>query len=138
MQELLQDAAQRGIKYLAEVNERSVVATPAALAELARFTEALPTAPTDPAQVLALLDDIGSPATTASAGGRYFGFVTGGTLPAALAASWLATAWDNNVAMRVMSPVADERCWHHRTRQLRCRDLQQQRDQRHDWRDGGR
>jgi glutamate/tyrosine decarboxylase-like PLP-dependent enzyme len=55
---------------------------------------------------LALLDDIGSPGTVATAGGRYFGFVIGGSLPAALAANWLAGAWDQNAAMQVMSPVA--------------------------------
>lgn len=106
MQELLQDAAQRGIAYLSGVNQRSVAATPAAIADLVRFDEPLPTTATDPAQVLALLDEVGSPATVASAGGRYFGFVTGGALPAALAASWLATAWDNNGGLTVMSPVA--------------------------------
>jgi glutamate/tyrosine decarboxylase-like PLP-dependent enzyme len=105
MQELLQDAAHRGIQYLATVNERSVTPSPTAVAALTEFEEALPTAPTDPAQVLALLDEIGSPATVASAGGRYFGFVTGGSLPVTVAANWLTTAWDNNSGLTVMSPV---------------------------------
>jgi len=55
-----------------------------------------------------MLDEVGSPATVASTGGRYFGFVIGGTLPAAMAANWLAGAWGQNVALRVMSPVAAE------------------------------
>lgn len=105
MQALFQDAARRGIQYLATVNERSVPPSAAAVAALTEFAEALPNAPTDPAQVLAMLDEIGSPATVASAGGRYFGFVTGGSLPVTVAANWLATAWDNNSGLTVMSPA---------------------------------
>src|SRR5258705_5850602 len=41
-------------------------------------------------------------------GGRYFGFVNGGMVPAALAANWLAAAWNQNAALRVMSPIAAE------------------------------
>jgi glutamate/tyrosine decarboxylase-like PLP-dependent enzyme len=56
--------------------------------------------------VLALLDEIGSPATVASAGPRYFGFVIGGALPMAVAASWLLAAWDQNAGLTVASPVS--------------------------------
>lgn len=106
MQELLDAAAERAGHYLDTLDERSVVPDPAALEQLSRLGGPLPEESMEAAAVLALLDEAGSPATVASAGGRYFGFVTGGSLPAALAANWLAGAWDQNAGLTVMSPVA--------------------------------
>ena len=106
MHDLLHMTANRALEYLDGLDARPAAPTPAALARLAELGGRLPDTPTDPAEVIALLDEIGSPATTASAGGRYYGFVTGGALPAALAANWLAAAWDQNAGMAVMSPVA--------------------------------
>ena len=54
------------------------------------------------------LDRVGSPATVASTGGRFFGFVVGGALPVAIAAQWLATAWDQNAGSWVLAPGAAE------------------------------
>jgi len=101
-------AAKRASAYLRDLEHRSVAPNAAALAALERLHEPFPEKPTDPEEVLAQLDSIGGPATVAGMGGRYFGFVNGGTLPASLAASWLVNAWDQNAAMRVMSPVVAE------------------------------
>ena len=104
--DLLRDAAARAVRYLDSLEDRDVVPTPEAVERLAELDRPLPTGPVEPQQVLALLDEIGSPATVATAGGRYFGFVVGGALPATLAANWLAGAWDQNAGLVVMSPIA--------------------------------
>ncbi len=106
MKDLLSDFTARALRYTEGIGERSVTPSPDALQQLAQFDEALPNAPTDAREVLRRLDEFGSPATMAITGGRYFGFVTGGTLPAALAANLLAGVWDQNGAYRVMSPIA--------------------------------
>ncbi len=106
MRDLLQDAAERASQYLEHVHARPVAPRHEALAQLEALGGPLPDAPCEPAKVLGMLDQFGSPATVATAGGRYFGFVIGGSLPAALAANFLAGAWDQNAAMQVMSPVA--------------------------------
>lgn len=104
--ELLSTTARLASTYLEGLGERGVAPSPSAVARLHELDTPLPTAPSDPLTVIAQLHDIASPATVASAGPRYFGFVTGGSLPAALAANWLAGAWDQNAAYTVMSPAA--------------------------------
>src|SRR5690349_12032479 len=101
---LLDDAARRAQRYLSELDARPVFPSDAMRARLGELGGALPADPMPASEVLALLDDAGSPATVASVGRRYFGFVTGGALPATVAASWLATAWDQNCFTATMSP----------------------------------
>ncbi len=103
---LLLEAARRAAAYLDTLDERAVFPAPGALSGLASFDIPLPTDPRDPLETLKLLDNAGSPATVASTNGRYFGFVIGGSLPAALAANVLATAWDQNAGLFAASPVA--------------------------------
>jgi len=104
--ELLRTTAERAIRYVHELPERRVAPDAAALAGLERFDEPLPDGPDDPERVIAFLDEAGSPATMASAGPRFFGFVIGGSQPVALAANWLAAAWDQNAGASTASPVA--------------------------------
>jgi len=75
MAELLSDAALRAHRYLADLRDRPVAPSPTALAALKGLTTPLQDHPIEPARVLEELDESGSPATVATAGGRFFGFV---------------------------------------------------------------
>jgi len=103
---LLKRAARDAMEYLEGEDARSVAPTPKAVAALSALRGPLPPGPTSAEAVLHLLHEYGSPATVAKTSGRFFGFVNGGCLPAALAASWLVSAWDQNAAFFVQSPVA--------------------------------
>jgi glutamate/tyrosine decarboxylase-like PLP-dependent enzyme len=90
-------AAGHGERYLRDLEARNVAPNASALSDLERFREALPEGPSDPAASLDLLARYGGPATMATAAGRFFGLVVGGTLPAALGARVIASAWDQVV-----------------------------------------
>jgi glutamate/tyrosine decarboxylase-like PLP-dependent enzyme len=99
-------AADRAKAYLSGIDGRPVAPRPESIARLQSLAGPLPQHGTSADEVVAFLDDFAAPATVASAGGRYFGFVTGGALPAALGAAWLVSAWDQNAGLRVGSPAA--------------------------------
>lgn len=105
MRDLLSLTADTAARYLEKLEDRSVAPSPEALASLAELDELLPELPMESKCVLEMLDRIGSPATTGMAGRRYFGFVIGGSLPAALAANWLAGAWDQCPGLFAASPI---------------------------------
>lgn len=103
---LLADADARGRRYTEGNATRRVFPSPEAIAALAAFDEPLPSQGRAAEDTLALLDRAGSPATTASNGPHYFGFVIGATLPAAAAAERMVLAWDQCASTFDNSPVA--------------------------------
>jgi glutamate/tyrosine decarboxylase-like PLP-dependent enzyme len=106
MRELLEDSARRAIAYLEGLGNRSVAPEPEAVKRLSVFDEPMPERGVRPEIVLELLDEVCSPASLATAGPRFFGFVIGGSLPVTVAASWLAAAWDQNAALYNTTPAA--------------------------------
>jgi len=102
----LEDAERRARRYLQTLGERRVFPDQAALDGLARFDEPLPDDGRPGSETVALLDEAGSPATVASNGPNYYGFVIGGTLPQVLAAERLTSAWDQCASSFANSPAA--------------------------------
>ena len=102
----LERAAELGIEYVESVPERPVA--PAASLEELRETLDLPL-PEDPTDTVTVVEELArdvEPGLTQMGGGRYFGFVIGGSVPAALAADWLTSAWDQNAGLALPTPAA--------------------------------
>jgi glutamate/tyrosine decarboxylase-like PLP-dependent enzyme len=106
MDRLIDAFSDRAKKYLKLIETRDVFPETGDIDNLKHLNIQLQDDKIDPLQVLEELDRFGSPATVASSGGRYFGFVVGGTLPAPLAANLLANVWDQNAGMEASSPVS--------------------------------
>ncbi len=103
---LLDNFAQRAKNYLAGNDDQRVFPLEESISRLKELDTSLQPDSIDPAEVLDLLDEIGSPATVRNTSGRYYGFVTGGSLPAAMGAKLMSSIWDQNSALTVMSPVS--------------------------------
>jgi len=103
---LLEETATIAAGYLESLGDRPVFpdVTPEQLREA--LGGPLPEHPLEPQQVISELAAAAEPGVVAMGSGRYFGFVIGGALPAALAADWLATAWDQNAGLYVGGPSA--------------------------------
>ena len=99
----LDRAATHARDWLAEIPTRAVPPKVDADEVIAALGD-LPDGPTDPADVVDLLARAVEPGLMAIGSGRFFGWVMGGTLPAALGADWLVSAWDQNTGMRYPTP----------------------------------
>lgn len=94
--------------YMNNLQEMEVSPSESSLSELKLFDEPMPDAPCSANDVLSLLHNHGSINTVAQTGGKYFGFVCGGSLPVSLATKWITDVWDQNSALYVLSPIASK------------------------------
>jgi len=102
----LRTAAAHAEAFLDTLDDRPVAARSDAGAVRTALGGPLPEQGEDPAAVIDALATGAEPGLVATPGPRHFGFVIGGALPAALAADWLVSAWDQNAAFHSLSPAA--------------------------------
>ncbi len=101
----LEAALQRAKDYLDVIGDRPVVARASARDLREALGGPFPEAPQDPVAIVNRLADAAVEGTVASQGPRYFGFVVGGSVPAAVAADWLVSTWDQNAGIYVLAPI---------------------------------
>ncbi len=103
---MLRETAERAIRWLEDLPSRRVGAWASAEEIRKALGGTLNEEGMAPSDVVAAFSEGAASGLTGSPGPRYFGFVTGGALPASLAADWLASAWDQNAVLAVSSPAA--------------------------------
>ncbi|GAB3269055.1 aminotransferase class V-fold PLP-dependent enzyme [Arthrobacter pigmenti] len=103
--EALERAGTHAMEWLASLPSRPVGPRADATNLANAFGAELPEHRTDPAEVIDELAAMADPGLMAMSSGRFFGWVIGGTLPAAMAADWLVSAWDQNAGMRFATPA---------------------------------
>lgn len=99
-------ASEYAKEYLSQINNRNVAPAADALARLSELDIPMPAHNSDPALTVELLNDIGAPATVATAAGRFYGLVVGGSLPATVGTRVLASAWDQMATSEATSPIS--------------------------------
>jgi len=105
-QKPLEAALENALVYLESLDRASVAATVDLVTLRKRIGKALPNEGVPPEQVVADLVKDATGGILGSAGGRFFGWVIGGSVPAALAADWLTSAWDQNSGHHSCGPAA--------------------------------
>ena len=105
MDAALASAHERSLAWLGTLPDRPVPPRATVADVVARLGTELPKDPAPAEEVVDLLATACEPGLTAMPSGRFFGFVIGGTHPAALAADWLTSAWDQNAALRTVTPA---------------------------------
>ena len=104
--DIFDQAKTYALDYSDAIATRSVFPSEESIEGLSVFDEDMPTAIGNASHILDQLHNYGAPASTAQTGGRYFGFVTGGALPVALATRWITDFWDQNSGLYLMSPIS--------------------------------
>lgn len=102
MDDLYKDAATRAARYRDQVVNDPIRPEPDV--DLSAIGGPFPSGPTDPADVIALMDEVVTPATMGFSSPRFYGWVIGGVYPVALAADWMVSAWDQNTVIHEPVP----------------------------------
>lgn len=104
--ELFEQAKSYAYNYIENLSKMNVYPSQTDIRHLDVFNQTMPQTTSSPSEIINLLHKYGSGATVAQTGGKYFGFVCGGSTPVSIASKWLSDVWDQNTGLFVLSPIA--------------------------------